>query len=48
MLSSPRGAAGSVSDGRALALLGADHTLMRWFVFHRTANEGEETYGKST
>src|SRR5215831_19910965 len=32
--SSVTGAAGSVSDGRALALLGASHTLMRWFVFH--------------
>ena len=35
MHSSITGAAGTVGDGRALALLGASHTLMRWFVFHR-------------
>jgi|GEM_PF-2088869 len=34
MNSSVTGAVGSVSDGRAQALLLADHTLMRWFVFH--------------
>jgi hypothetical protein len=36
MHSSVTGAAGSVRDGRAQALLLASRTLMRWFVFYNS------------